>query len=869
MPSKRKKSKPFPRKKVPSRLIPLKAGTAGVPTAPDLSRFSPYWPYFLLGVVVLLWVFCRAANDLNAEKIFLIMGLFMGASFFLNLTSLKNVLVLVGLGWILAAIAIGTNLNFSFAYSFLPKFTIATPITLFAIGMGLVLAFWRFLPPADPSQDISKGWARFWFWVILAVAAYFRFYKVHEAVGCYWDDTAVGIIDPRGILEFHERPMLMPIGNREPFYSYFLAGLWALMPDAYAIFVHRLGGGLVDLVGIWLFYLLGKEVGGRRVGLVAAALGAVSKPMIIGDIMGATQVTVPMAVALLLLMTFRLFKKPDWKHFIYWGLALGFAPYNYTSVRPWLLFLVTAVFVWIWAYAQKGPKGKDDMVLGWGTLFAWAFAFLAIHKFLPKGNPLLGFLSQGWVGIVLMGLLGFLFLKSRQSSQNKDTSSLVPRYFLGVALAALIIYPLATNPLLGVHPAGLSIFHDPNSLKLHVGTGTFKIFFDKVLESLKTLFISGEDRGDMNLADDAFFDYHFIPIFIFGWMTVLVKPNWTKGFLLMAALVGISPRILSTELHSGMLIAGVAPLAVLAGMGVQQLYSAAKTAFPNRAFGYLASLPMAAYLVWAMTGIQEKVFNQYFAGDRVEKTVSRQVIEYSSRARVFIADFPLFISPVTQTLFNQGYDFFSLKATNPIHLKEGESSKDVVVILSLGDKADKAKIDEQFPKNVSWEVINLYGWPDKRPVCWRGIIPASEINEKSNRLFYYQRVPATNWTRDYLVGRHILGYGEIEMEESVPTPYAPVPPAMGGRMVNLRGDLNLPAAGPVDLRVRTNDFVNFKVDGRQLLYLNPDWAPQVAQKRVELSAGTHHVEYDIWLQHEQTVPQIMMSIQGAPEKPLQ
>lgn len=871
MPSKKKKSSSPQKRKtvVRSPKVPNPVVQPTPPPVPVVQNwFLSNWTLVLLAAAAVSWLVCGAMHYPRAEKVLLIIAVLIGASYFLKLNNLKFCLPLVGLGWVLAAFALNADPNFSFAFPFLPGPThLPDPFTQFALGMGLLVAFWRFLPPADPSDDISKGWARIWFWVIFAVAAYFRFYKIHEACGIYWDDCAVSITDARGILEFHERPFLMPIANREPFYCYFLATLWSFMPNAFAIFVHRLGGGLIDMVAIWLFYLVGKEAGGRRVGLVAAALGAVSKPMIIAAVSGNSHVTSSMAIALILLTTLRLFKKPDWKHFIYWALALGFSPYNYTSVRPWLLFIVTAVFLWIWFHGQKGPKTRADLVLGWGTLLAWAFCFLMVNNFLPKDSFWVAFLSHGWVGLLVLAGLGYLFFTTLGRSPEGGMPALIPKFFLGVALAALVIYPLATQPLIAAHASGLSIFHSHDSLAVHFGADSFKVLLEKIVDSMHTLFIGGEDRGDMNMVEDSFFDYFFIPALVLGLVSFLTRPDWMKGFFLVAGLVGVSPHILSIDPHSGKLSCCVAPLAVLAGLGAQQLYQALEKATSKRITTLIAVPVLVAYLGWATWGAQARALDTFFRGCRVEKTVSLQVQKFSSSSQVFIAGYPLFVSFVVQAVLDQGYDVYSLKDHNPIFLKDAESPRDAVVVFHYYDKATRDKITKDY-KDAKFDVISLEGWKDSRPTFWRAIVPASEITENEGQLFYYRRVPGTNWRRDYLAGRYILGYGVIELQESTANLYQPIAPGTGGHMMNLKGSFNLPADSRVAFRVNTNDFVKFQVDGRQLFYLNPYWQLVPASKKLELSAGDHQVEYDIWLQHEQTIPKIMMSVNGGPETAL-
>jgi hypothetical protein len=87
-------------------------------------------------------------------------------------------------------------------------------------------------------------------------------------------------------------------------------------------------------------------------------------------------------------------------------------------------------------------------------------------------------------------------------------------------------------------------------------------------------------------------------------------------------------------------------------------------------------------------------------------------------------------------------------------------------------------------------------------------------------------------------------------------------------MVNVEGSFNLPVGGSATFRIRTNDFVDFRVDGRKLIYLTPGWPVLNQSKTIDLAAGVHRVDYRVWLQHEQAVPQIMMSAGGIPEVPL-
>ena len=144
-----------------------------------------------------------------------------------------------------------------------------------------------------------------------------------------------------------------------------------------------------------------------------------------------TAVTVPLAVGLILLTTIRLFKKTDWERFVQWGLALGFAPYNYTPVRTWLPFIVTVIFLWIWFFKLKDrPKTPSEFVLGWGIVLVWNVLFLKVNNFLPSRVLNYSLPVDGLLAAVLLGL--FSFCAFRLASQKKlSLKNLLPTFFPG------------------------------------------------------------------------------------------------------------------------------------------------------------------------------------------------------------------------------------------------------------------------------------------------------------------------------------------------------------------------------------------------------------------------------------------------------
>ncbi len=851
---KRRKSHPAPTPLTPAVESPVPP----VPQQPPL----PVWTKTFAIIALCLGLYFGWGPHTDTAMLFISMAFFIFLSRRMTFSTPVYPLALIGLGWALFTVTAGQDCGFVYAFPKLPNFLCAHPAFYFAAGMGLMVAFWRFLPPFRAEDEVPKVWARIIFWVILGVAAFMRMHRINETTGSYWDETVSCITQPRGIFEFHDRYLIAPSGGREPFFTYFLAVLCALMQNTHLIFIHRFGCALIDLLGIWFLYLLGKEIGGRWTGLVAAGLASITKPMVVETLLGYPMVTLSMAVSLILLMTVRLFKKPDWRHFLQWGLVLGFMPYNYTAVRPWLPYIAAVVLCWIWFHKQKEGKGKGDFLLGWGTLGAGVFVFLKWNHFLPMTNPLVVFLAHRWVGLAVVAILWLIFISSRLKAVQHNGTSLLPRYFLGVFLAAGLCYPLAFDPYLYAHITDLSIFNNLSHSNANCVLEAGRVFFNKVWISFQTVF-SGRmgDCGETYLFNGAFFDFHFIPVFILGLVSLLVQPNWMKGFLLLCFFVAISPHVLTRDPNMGKLMGVVAPLSVLAGLGVRQAYSAFRSIRGGHS-GILFVLLLTAYFGWAFSGTYHEVWTKYFDLQNMEVTTSLLVAKYTPQDRVYVALYPSFISANTQAVLNQGLEYYSLGDQNPIPVKTGDIPKDVMVIMSVYDAKTKGLIDSQF-KNVSWEDIPVKNYSVLR-LERRAIIPAAEIPKEPGKLFYFQRVPDTNWTRDYFIGREILGDGMIGREESVPSPYDPVPPEMGGRIVHLKGSFNLPADAQVTFGIKTDKLVKLQVDGKRVFYLKPYQEFLSGKKKVDLKAGNHAVVYDTYLPGPREIPEILMWVDGRP-----
>jgi 4-amino-4-deoxy-L-arabinose transferase-like glycosyltransferase len=92
-----------------------------------------------------------------------------------------------------------------------------------------------------------------------------------------------------------------------------------------SFFAQRIWCCIVGAGAIVLCGLAGREIGGRKVGLMAAFLVAVYPNIWMSDELGLSETLSPVLVALVLLMAYRFWKRPGWWTAVWLGAAIGAA----------------------------------------------------------------------------------------------------------------------------------------------------------------------------------------------------------------------------------------------------------------------------------------------------------------------------------------------------------------------------------------------------------------------------------------------------------------------------------------------------------------------------------------------------------------
>ncbi len=362
----------------------------------------------------------------------------------------------------------------------------------FLLWLAAFLLFlgFRGLPSQPVPLDVPRWLAYPVLLGLLALTAYMRLYRGDQPMGRYWDDPAICIIDPCNIFELHVFRMTFAIGHREPLYPYAAAGLWSLFPTMKGLLVQRITSALFDVGAGWLFYRLGRETTGKRMtGLFLAALGAFSKPMIMQNLGGMPGLTLPFIISLVLWFQFRLFRKPDLSHFLQWGFVLGFGFYSYIAYRPWMLFLAFITFAWI-SWKEKARSIRWPLGLFLVPALSGLFLFLLDRLFFVfPGNPVSKLWSWNftvWILIqaLLFAVMGYFY----RIAQGKER--LWVSWGLGVLLAGFLVYPLAMDPEI--------------TIKIHDERIPLREMISQLSICIRTLFVTGDDRSDMNVEGDPF-----------------------------------------------------------------------------------------------------------------------------------------------------------------------------------------------------------------------------------------------------------------------------------------------------------------------------------------------------------------------------
>ncbi len=256
-----------------------------------------------------------------------------------------------------------------------------------------VWAFWV----RNPTDGISKftnffkreSWTiSFSRWTLLLVAAtalvlFFRFYQTGSVPPEPFSDHAEKLLDVYDITQGKTSIFFTRNTGREAFQMYWTLLVANVFGTGLSYLSLKLGTAILGFLTLPFIYLLGREIGGPRVGLIAFILvGIAYWPNVISRV-GLRFPLYPLFVAPTLLFLIRGLRTRNRNDFLLSGIFLGLGLHGYSPMRI-VPFVVVAAFVLYWLHSQSQGARKELPV--WLTLLG----LTSLYVFLP--------LLSYWVG---------------------------------------------------------------------------------------------------------------------------------------------------------------------------------------------------------------------------------------------------------------------------------------------------------------------------------------------------------------------------------------------------------------------------------------------------------------------------------------
>jgi len=296
-------------------------------------------------------------------------------------------------------------------------------------------------------------------WTLLVLAAtflviFFRTYRIDQVPPEMVSDHAEKLLDVWDVLHGQTSIFFPRNTGREAIQMYLTAGIIQLFHTGYTFLSLKIGMILAGLLALPFLYLLGKELGNRRVGLFAMLFAGIAYwPNVISRV-GLRFPLYPLFVAPTLYYLIRGLRTSNRNDFIMAGLALGIGLHGYTPIRILPLVVLVAVGLYLLHSQARGKRLQTisgllvlvlvalilflpllRFALEYPTLFDLrAFSRLGTTERPLPGSALLIFLKNLWnASTMYFWSDGQIWVHSVTNSPALDIIS-AALYYLGVVL---------------------------------------------------------------------------------------------------------------------------------------------------------------------------------------------------------------------------------------------------------------------------------------------------------------------------------------------------------------------------------------------------------------------------------------------------
>jgi 4-amino-4-deoxy-L-arabinose transferase-like glycosyltransferase len=294
-----------------------------------------------------------------------------------------------------------------------------------------------------------------WTLLVLAVIAlviFFRVAHLNQTPGEPFSDHAEKILDVYDITQGQTSIFFPRNTGREGLQMYLTVAVAWLFGTGLSFLSLKIGTVLCGLATLPFMYLLGKEIGGKRVGLLAVLfMGIAYWPNVISRV-GLRFPLYPLFVAPTLFYLIRGLRAQNRNDFILSGLFLGLGLHGYSPSRILPVLVVIALGLYM---LHRQSKGRRSQAFIWLTILALAaiIVFLPLLRYMLE-NPgafsyraftRLGSIEQPLPGPWWQILLSNLWNAARMFNWDNGeiwVNSVMHRPALDVISAALFIFGL-------------------------------------------------------------------------------------------------------------------------------------------------------------------------------------------------------------------------------------------------------------------------------------------------------------------------------------------------------------------------------------------------------------------------------------------
>jgi len=248
---------------------------------------------------------------------------------------------------------------FSFASYGNLRFTVFN-LTLTLLSLGFIIAaFW-----VSPNQN-SKWIEKFSEWlkaprisfsitpqliltvVVISMVTFFRFYKLSQVPPEMNSDHAEKVLDILRVLEGQTSIFFPNNGGREAMQMYAVAALHRYFGIPLGFLALKIVTAMVGFLSLPFLYLIGKEIGNRRVGLLAFVIAGISYWQNIVSRVGLRLPFYFLFTASTMYFILHGIRKKKLNSFIFAGVSLGLSFYGYSADRilPFLIIVAIGLYL--------------------------------------------------------------------------------------------------------------------------------------------------------------------------------------------------------------------------------------------------------------------------------------------------------------------------------------------------------------------------------------------------------------------------------------------------------------------------------------------------------------------------------------------